>query len=240
MVRTVCRFAFSMAVALAAQHAQAVTIEMVPVGNPGNAADTRYNIISVGSVAKAYQIGKYEVTAGQYTDFLNAVADADPNGLYSTSMSIGFGANILRTGSSPTYSYSVAADWANRPVNYVSFWDAARFANWLHNGQPTGRRVRERPRAARITTSATKRGLDATRARNSLSPPRTSGTRRPTIIRVRAWQQVTSTIPRDRTPRRSTRCPIRGTTPISTITMALGTMVTRSAAPTIARKSAHL
>jgi formylglycine-generating enzyme required for sulfatase activity len=23
-------------------------------------------------------------------------------------------------------------------VNYVSFWDAARFANWLHNGQPTG------------------------------------------------------------------------------------------------------
>ncbi len=48
------------------------------------------------------------------------------------------GANIQRTGSSPNYSYSVAADWANRPVNYVSFWDAARFANWLHNGQPTG------------------------------------------------------------------------------------------------------
>ena len=23
-------------------------------------------------------------------------------------------------------------------MNYVSFWDAARFANWLHNGQPTG------------------------------------------------------------------------------------------------------
>ena len=48
------------------------------------------------------------------------------------------GANIQRTGSSPNFSYSVAADWANRPVNYVSFWDAARFANWLHNGQPTG------------------------------------------------------------------------------------------------------
>ena len=32
----------------------------------------------------------------------------------------------------------MAADWADRPVNYVSFWDAARFANWLHNGQPTG------------------------------------------------------------------------------------------------------
>ena len=26
----------------------------------------------------------------------------------------------------------------NRPVNYVSFWDAARFSNWLHNGQGSG------------------------------------------------------------------------------------------------------
>jgi sulfatase modifying factor 1 len=32
----------------------------------------------------------------------------------------------------------VAPDWADRPVNYVSWGDAARFANWLHNGQPTG------------------------------------------------------------------------------------------------------
>ena len=86
MVRTVCRFAFSMTVALAAQHAQAVTIDMVPVGNPGNAPDTRYDGISVGSVANAYQIGKYEVTAGQYTEFLNAVAKTDPNGLYNTAM----------------------------------------------------------------------------------------------------------------------------------------------------------
>lgn len=88
-----------------------------------------------------YQIGKYEVTAGQYTEFLNAVADADPNELYNTAMADPggpLGANIQRSGSSPNYSYSVAVDWADRPVNYVSFWDTARFANWLHNGQPTG------------------------------------------------------------------------------------------------------
>ena len=125
--------------------ASAVTIDMVPVGNPGNAPDTRYIGNSVGDVDHVYQIGKYEVTAGQYTEFLNAVAKADPNSLYNPKMadisfdiSNGFGANIQRTGSSPNYSYSVAADWADRPVNYVSFWDAARFANWLHNGQPTG------------------------------------------------------------------------------------------------------
>ena len=32
----------------------------------------------------------------------------------------------------------MASDWANRPVNYVSWGDAARFANWMRNGQPTG------------------------------------------------------------------------------------------------------
>lgn len=121
---------------------QAVTIDLVSVANPGNAPDTRYIGNSVGSVDHVYLIGKYEVTAGQYTEFLNAVAKADPNGLYNTSMgdpgSPSLGANIQRTGSSPNYSYSVAADWADRPVNYVSFWDAARFANWLDNGQPTG------------------------------------------------------------------------------------------------------
>ena len=30
------------------------------------------------------------------------------------------------------------AGYANRPVDYVSFWDAARFTNWLHNGQGLG------------------------------------------------------------------------------------------------------
>jgi len=49
-----------------------------------------------------------------------------------------YGCNIKRNGSLGSYTYSVADDWANRPVNNVSWADAARFANWLHNGQPTG------------------------------------------------------------------------------------------------------
>ena len=143
-MKTTHLIAILLAALVAVSSAEAVTIDLVTIGNAGNAPDTRYNSISVGSVGYEYQIGKYEVTAGQYTEFLNAVAKADPNGLYNWSMGRpgagddSQGANILRTESSPNYSYSVAADWANRPVNYVSFWDAARFANWLHNGQPTG------------------------------------------------------------------------------------------------------
>ena len=117
-----------------------VVIETVAVGNPGNVDDTHGD--GYGGVSYFYNVGKYEVTAGQYTEFLNAVARTDSYGLYHLHMAnIAegiLGCNIQRTGSSGGYEYSVADDWADRPVNYISWGDAARFANWLHNGQPTG------------------------------------------------------------------------------------------------------
>jgi formylglycine-generating enzyme required for sulfatase activity len=115
-----------------------VVMETVTIGNPGNAADSQFDG-PFGSVDYVYHLGKYEVTAAQYTAFLNAVAAADTYGLYNTNMwTHNEGCKIERTGSPGSYAYSVAADWANRPVNFVSFGDAMRFANWLHNGQPAG------------------------------------------------------------------------------------------------------
>ena len=127
--------------------AMAVEIETVPVGNPGNPDDTHGD--GYGGVDYEYNIGKYEVTAGQYCEFLNAVAKTDTYGLYNVDMDSNVaGCKITRHGTSGGYTYdfsggmvavpgSTATDWANRPVNYVSWGDAARFANWLHNGQPT-------------------------------------------------------------------------------------------------------
>jgi formylglycine-generating enzyme required for sulfatase activity len=116
-----------------------VNIETVLVGNPGNAADTRYAPSGRGSVDYVYNVGKYEVTAGHYTTFLNAVASTDTYNLYNASMwSHERGCKIQRLGSPGNYTYSVASEHANRPVNYVSWSDSVRFANWLHNGQPTG------------------------------------------------------------------------------------------------------
>jgi formylglycine-generating enzyme required for sulfatase activity len=121
-----------LAVALACTLAQAVNIETVPVGNPGNAGELsgagagglgRDRIC--GAVSYDYRIGKYEVTAGKYTEFLNAVARTDSYGLYNTNMDVmvnKFGCNIKRSGSPGSHTYSVMADWAN----------------WLHNGQPMG------------------------------------------------------------------------------------------------------
>ena len=120
--------------AVTASTTRAGLVDMVTVGNPGNAPDST----GYGAVNYVYQIGKYEVTNAQYTAFLNAVAATDNYGLYNTEMSGTYGAGIQRSGSSGSYTYSVADGWANRPVNWVSWGDAARFANWLHNGQGSG------------------------------------------------------------------------------------------------------
>jgi len=115
------------------------SLEFVSIDDPGNSSDTRYSSPGYGSVEYSFQMGKFEVTAAQYTEFLNAVAISDAYGLYNNNMWTNpFGCKIERIGDSGNYKYQVAVDWANRPVNYVSFWDAARFANWLHNGRPTG------------------------------------------------------------------------------------------------------
>ncbi len=149
-MRNVTRVVAVAAVVLACvSAAQAVEIQTVTVGNPGNAGENSgqsepggYGPDRIcGAVSYVYNIGKFEVTAGQYTEFLNAVADDDIYGLYIANMDVSedeFGCNIVRSGSSGSYTYSVAPEWADRPVNFVSWCDAARFANWLHNGQPTG------------------------------------------------------------------------------------------------------
>jgi len=103
------------------------------VGDPGNAPDdTGY-----GSVGYVYQVSKYETTKAQYEEFLNAVARLDTHNLYSTEMGLGYG-GITRSGSPGSYTYSTMAGLEAMPVNHVSWYDSLRFANWLHNGQPTG------------------------------------------------------------------------------------------------------
>ena len=116
-----------------------VTMEMVTVGNPGNAVDGNTGFL-YGAVAYSYQIGKYEVTGSQYAAFLNAIAKTDSTyGLYNTSMSTDTKvAQINRSGSSGAYMYSVMNSTGQRPITYVSWFDCARFCNWMSNGQPSG------------------------------------------------------------------------------------------------------
>ena len=117
-----------------------VNIDYVPVGNAGNAADNSTGSL-YGALAYAYKIGKYEVTNAQYTDFLNAAdpTGANANGIFNASMgSNGNGGIAYTSGAASGTKYTIRTSMGDKPVNYVSWYDSARFTNWLHNGHGAG------------------------------------------------------------------------------------------------------
>lgn len=132
-------FAAFLAFSLATAHA--VVIPTVPVGNPGNANDPLTGGL-YGGVAYDYRIGTMEVTNAQYAEFLNAKAtSSNPLGLYNNFMGSSPFGGISRSGAGTIpdpYVYTTKTDMGNKPVGHVNWYDAIRFANWLHNGQGTG------------------------------------------------------------------------------------------------------
>ena len=134
----------------------------VEIGDPGNSADDAAS----GSVPYSFGIGITEVTNADYAEFLNAVAmRSDPHGLYDLRMGSDPRGGIYRfdfdraVGDSMPLAYAARLDperggppaargdvhlnafvvkenMANKPVNFVSWLDAARFVNWLENGRP--------------------------------------------------------------------------------------------------------
>jgi formylglycine-generating enzyme required for sulfatase activity len=122
----------------------AVEIPTVLVGNPGNASNPldgdpfAPGIQNFGAVNYAYRVGATEVTNSQYAEFLNAKAASDPLSLYNELMGLYVGGGIARSGLSGSYSYAVKPNMGNKPVNFISWYDAIRFANWLNNGQGSG------------------------------------------------------------------------------------------------------
>jgi formylglycine-generating enzyme required for sulfatase activity len=123
--------------------AGAAGIPMVAVGNPGNPADVE---TSYGSVAYDFAIARTETTVADYVRFLNSVARYVPDGaaydhlrnLWQNVMGKTkvIGKQIIRTGTSGDYSYRAAPGTASLPIANVSWVSAARFVNWLSNGQP--------------------------------------------------------------------------------------------------------
>ncbi len=121
-------------------------IDWVTVGDPGNRPDPK----GCGAVPYAYEIGRHEITVEQYVEFLNAVAADDPHQLWNPGMGLveyritgpvfagrvppRMPGCIQRHGDPGSYRYETVEGWARKPVVYVSFHDAMRFANWLHHG----------------------------------------------------------------------------------------------------------
>jgi formylglycine-generating enzyme required for sulfatase activity len=141
-------FASSMAFAIVSLAATAfgVTIDYTTVGNPGNSANTN----GWGAVSNVFDIAKTETSNSQYAEFLNAVdaTGSNPNGVYNASMgSDALGGISFNSGAPNGSKYSakagapagapVGTNYAQMPVVFTTWFSAARFANWLENGQQT-------------------------------------------------------------------------------------------------------
>ncbi len=110
------------------------------VGSIGNAPNPTTGL---GRVTENYKISAYETTIAQYADFLNN-SYAGKQGLYGVyNTNIGAkttnnppnGVGITQSGSAGSYTYSVVSGFANRPVNNITWFTAARFVNWYANGE---------------------------------------------------------------------------------------------------------
>jgi hypothetical protein len=90
--------------------ANAFTMDFVTIGNPGNVADTTGSPNPAGSVAYTYNIGKYEVSR----DMITKANAAGGLGITISDM-ISYGGNGV-----------------NRPATGISWYEAARFVNYLN------------------------------------------------------------------------------------------------------------
>lgn len=139
-------FASSMAFALVSLAATAfgVTIDYTLVNDAGNTANVS---TGWGAVSDVFKISKYETSNTQYVDFLNKVdaAGTNPNGVYNAQMgSDSLGGITFNAGGSSGAKYSVKSGlspnnvaYTDMPVLFTTWFSAARFTNWLQNGQQT-------------------------------------------------------------------------------------------------------
>ena len=124
----------------------------VLVGNKGNEPESpdaylsrKYFDSNLGQVCYDYYIGKYLVTNNEYVEFLNSVAKIDTYGLFRLGYEQGglgltppVNYGITRTGTQGNYIYSSLPNMSNKPVVFVTWYDIARYCNWLHNNKPVG------------------------------------------------------------------------------------------------------
>jgi len=91
---------------------------------------------SYGAVAYDFKIQTYPVTNAEYAEFLNAVAvDGSPGKeLYHINMGSFPHGGIERNGEFPTFSYVVKDNMEDKPINFINWFNAVRFINWISNG----------------------------------------------------------------------------------------------------------
>jgi len=100
----------------------------VVVGDAGNTNDST----GFGGVSTNYLIGKYSVTNYEYAAFLNSVdpEGTNPQDIYRTGMNSDIRGGItFISGNANGSKYVTKTNMSNKPVVYISWFDAARYCN---------------------------------------------------------------------------------------------------------------
>ena len=127
------------AVASMAANAFGVSFDLKTIGNPGNNG----NVIgsgTYGAVSQVFKMASKETTNAQYAEFLNKVdaSGTNPNSVYNASMGSAANGGIqFVSGNASGSKYVVKSGAGDKAVNYVTWFSAARFINWLQNGEQT-------------------------------------------------------------------------------------------------------
>ena len=90
-----------------------IDMDFVTIGNAGNGTDPVTGNL-YGAVSYSYRIGKYEVTAAQWSTFTSVagIPVGNPASAYDQSPNLG----------------------SQQPISYVSWYEAAQFCNYLTSG----------------------------------------------------------------------------------------------------------
>ena len=116
--------------------------------NPYNFQPTCFIIINdscniadsngLGATPYVYHMSKYEVTNKEYVEFLNTQAyflESKFLDSFKSEMSSSPLGGIIRILCKDRYTYSTKTNMRFKPVNFVSWIDATRYCNWLHNNK---------------------------------------------------------------------------------------------------------
>ena len=110
------------------------------INNPAmDGADIDYSMRGRGSVGYRYRISKNEVTTAQWLEFVNSYSTQSDKMRWFGAPSF-WGARLDSSYSGPGNRWVLRTDVENAsrlPVFSISWRDAARYVNWLHNGKGT-------------------------------------------------------------------------------------------------------
>lgn len=127
--------------------------EWVTIGDPGNAVFDRdvppnpfFDLSPRGSVGYEYRMSRFEMTTGQWLEFVNTfstqavvdVAQVSVNNVNVNLLPSGWGAQrdlFDYDGPGDLYIYRPISNPGERPLGGVRWRAAAMYCNWLHNGK---------------------------------------------------------------------------------------------------------